>query len=167
MLNAALAAPWSLAQAPGPATRPATPAAPKQPAQPRPVPKQIQDWQLHLRREQQVRLPLPVFAKVVAPKDTKITFYSAGGQPNHFATQVTVGLRSRHRYAFALENPPAGDARRFYGTIEVLRGPRLPEGVKGSDVPVLIHFSPSDLELLAKTTDLAEWGNRVEYLPIR
>jgi uncharacterized repeat protein (TIGR01451 family) len=107
-------------------------------------------WQRQLERAQQERLPIPLFANMMAPAGTRITFYSAGGKPHRFSNSVVVGLRARNRYAFTLDQIEDMPDLTLFGTIEVLRGPRLPKDLKGSEIPVPIRFNDEDLLRLVR-----------------
>jgi uncharacterized repeat protein (TIGR01451 family) len=103
-------------------------------------------------RDRQTRLPLPVFVKIQAPGEVNVELFSAGGKSHAFPNSVTVGMRAIHRYAFALSNV-SGQGRsnqRYWGTIEVLRGPKIPINVKASDAPVPLRFNEEDVSLLAR-----------------
>lgn len=106
-------------------------------------------WQEFMERLRDTKLPLPVFAKVVGPENAQAVFYAANGAPNALAMPATVGLRSRHRYAFSVEGLTGAEDQAFYGTIEVLRGTRLPKGLAGANYPVPIHLDDNDCKALA------------------
>lgn len=130
----------------GPRGRPAAPPS-NVPAQPDTAKEQ---WERHLLREQQERLPVPVFAKVLLPHAARITLFSPAATPHRFAAPAIFGMRSRHRYAFVLDQLEDAPGKNFYGTIEVLRGLRLPKDKKGSEVPVPVRFSDEDISRLAR-----------------
>lgn len=100
--------------------------------------------------QQEVRLPLPIFAKVIAPGKTKAVFFTIGGAALTIDSPATVGLRARHRYHFGLEGLTDNPSDRFYGTIEVLRGPCLPQGVKAADVPIPIRYNDEDVNSIVR-----------------
>lgn len=114
-----------------------------------PTPQQAIKVQADIEEAQKQGLPLPIYAKLIVPRGGKIMLYGNGGSPHKYDDKVKVGFRSRHRYAFALENLPQSDGRTYYGTIEVVRGLLLPKNVKGPDAAVPLVFNDQDAEDLA------------------
>lgn len=126
------------------------------PHQRKPVAPVSPVWKEQVARHQQAALPLPVFVKVLGPAQTKVVFFAADASEHVRPSPVMAGLRSRHRYAFAIENTPYTPERRFYGTIEVLNGPRLPEGVAGTEHPIPINFTEEDCTALSRNQMLTK-----------
>ncbi|MGL5095724.1 MAG: hypothetical protein ACRDD1_09060, partial [Planctomycetia bacterium] len=110
---------------------------------------QLEAWSRSVLRNQQERLPVPTFVRLEAESGGKLTVFGAGGVPHSFDKVATIGLRSLHRYFIALEGNPVLRDQKYYGTVEVLRGLRLPSDVKASDAPVPIYFTESDLAALS------------------
>lgn len=103
---------------------------------------------IQMRREQSFVMPVPVFARFRVPGEGRITFFSANGTPFSFQQEAMVGLKSRHRYAFALDRLPGAAGRTYYGTIEILRGPIHPAEVKASDIAMPVPFDETDIEAI-------------------
>lgn len=117
---------------------------------PRPGSAAYRAWEARLRQEEQWRRPVPIYVKVITPSSLKIVFYSAGGTPHQYPAPLTVGLRARHRYAFAIQGLADRDNPNRYGSIEVIRGPYLPPDVKAADAPVPLRFDEQDIIALTQ-----------------
>jgi uncharacterized repeat protein (TIGR01451 family) len=102
----------------------------------------------HLRRLEE-RNPAPMFASFEVSDGGAVTFYSAAGTPSVFDKPTVVGFRTRHRYAFAISHLASAPSKQFFGTVEVLLAPKLPEKVNGPDCPVPIVFTDRDSLALA------------------
>ena len=109
----------------------------------RPSPRDVRMSQLH--ELAQIQSPGPVFAKFKAPQGAKFTFFGEAAKPLPFGNEAMVGLRSRHRYAFAIEGLTDRIENRVYGSIEVVRGPCVPEGIRGIDFPIPVVFTSADV----------------------
>jgi uncharacterized repeat protein (TIGR01451 family) len=108
----------------------------------------MQEWARQANRAVRERLPMPVFAKVSVAGQTKINFYDSKANPVAVDSGSIVGLRSRFRYVFALQNLAPRPDKTFFGSMEVVLGPWLPPNVSPPDAPVAVMINEADVMAL-------------------
>jgi uncharacterized repeat protein (TIGR01451 family) len=127
------------------------------------------EWARQANRAVRERMPMPVFASITTAGDVRAVFFDGQARPMPTASGAVVGLRSRFRYVFALENLAARPNERFYGSIEVVLGPWLPPNVSGPDCPVALSFTDQDVLALASggmVTKIIVLENPSNALPV-
>jgi uncharacterized repeat protein (TIGR01451 family) len=90
------------------------------------------------------RVPQPAHLKLTAPKGASFSFFTEGAAELPMNADAQVAVHHLHRYLFALDNLPYSNGNKYFGSIEVLRAPRLPDGVKPEACPVPISFHEQD-----------------------
>jgi uncharacterized repeat protein (TIGR01451 family) len=89
--------------------------------------------------------PSRIYLNLTAPNDCSFTLYADGGKPVLLTNRVAAGVRTRARYAFALTVRVGENRERYFGTIDVVRGPLVPMDVDPRDAAVPLAFDDEDL----------------------
>jgi uncharacterized repeat protein (TIGR01451 family) len=96
-------------------------------------------------------VPTHLCTKITVPSGAKLTLYKADGQPIETNGISTVAaMRTRARYAFSIDAGADYRHRSFFGTIDVVRGPRFPRDVDPKTAAIPIVFSDEDLIQLSR-----------------
>jgi uncharacterized repeat protein (TIGR01451 family) len=95
--------------------------------------------------------PTHLCTRLIVPKDAKLSLYKADGTAIGLGTMSTLAaMRTRARYAFSIDAGPDYQGRQFFGTIDVVRGPRFPRDVDPKTAAIPIVFSDEDLIQLSR-----------------
>ncbi|MBY0588072.1 DUF11 domain-containing protein [bacterium] len=95
--------------------------------------------------------PTHLCTRLTVPKGAKLSLYKADGIAiGPGATSTLAAMRTRARYAFSIDAGEDYRHAKFFGTIDVVRGPRFPADIDPKTAAIPIVFSDEDLIQLSR-----------------
>lgn len=86
-----------------------------------------------------------LFLRLITPAENSITLFGPGGKPIRLGQNGLVGMKTRAVYPFAIHAGLGAKKEPFFGTIDVIRGPHVPEDIKPIDTTIPILFDEEDI----------------------
>jgi uncharacterized repeat protein (TIGR01451 family) len=102
--------------------------------------------------------PTHLCTRLIVPRGAKLWLYKSDGSAIGPGSPSTLAaMRSRARYAFSIDAGEDYRGQKFFGTIDVIRGPRFPRDVDPRTAAIPIVFTDEDLIQLSRDRGLVKY----------